>query len=113
MKNLTQLLFTLFCLCLPAMLQAQDKDDSKYLAGAVPEVDGKVVDCFPVGGALERAKPVYEYLPGFRCDISKCRRPEELPRAALEYVRYIEKQVGCPVKYVSVGAQREDIIEMF
>ena len=31
MKNLTQLLFTLFCLCLPAMLQAQDKDDSKYL----------------------------------------------------------------------------------
>ena len=32
MKNLTQLLFTLFCLCLPAMLQAQDKDDSKYLA---------------------------------------------------------------------------------
>ena len=36
MKNLTQLLFTLFCLCLPAMLQAQDKDDSKYLAGAVP-----------------------------------------------------------------------------
>ena len=43
MKNLTQLLFTLFCLCLPAVLQAQDKDDSKYLAGAVPEVDGKVV----------------------------------------------------------------------
>lgn len=77
------------------------------------EVDGKVVDYFPVGGALDRAKPVYEYLPGFRCDISKCRRPEELPRAALEYVRYLEKQVGCPVKYVSVGAQREDIIEMF
>ena len=43
MKNLTQLLFTLFCLCLPAVLHAQDKDDSKYLAGAVPEVDGKVV----------------------------------------------------------------------
>ncbi len=77
------------------------------------EVDGKVVDYFPVGGALDRAKPVYEYLPGFRCDISKCRRPEELPRAALEYIRYLEKQVGCPVKYVSVGAQREDIIEMF
>ena len=34
MKNLTQLLFTLFCLCLPAMLQAQDKDDSKYLAAS-------------------------------------------------------------------------------
>ena len=42
MKNLTQLLFVLFCLCMPAMLHAQ-RDDSKYLAGAVPEVDGKVV----------------------------------------------------------------------
>lgn len=43
MRNLTQLFFALFCLCLPAMLHAQNKDDSKYLAGAVPEVDGKVV----------------------------------------------------------------------
>ncbi|WP_300704511.1 DUF4468 domain-containing protein [Bacteroides sp.] len=45
MKKLTQLLFALFCFCLPAMLQAQDKDkdDSEYLVGAVPEVDGKVV----------------------------------------------------------------------
>ena len=42
MKNLTQLLFTLFCLCLPAMLQAQDRDDSKYLAGAVPEVQSGI-----------------------------------------------------------------------
>jgi adenylosuccinate synthase len=77
------------------------------------EVDGKIVDNFPTGGALERAKPVYEYMPGFKCDISKCRRPEELPKAAMDYVRWIEKQVGCPVKYVSVGAEREDIIEMF
>ena len=77
------------------------------------EVDGKIVDNFPTGGALERAKPVYEYMPGFKCDISKCRRLEELPKAAMDYVRWIEKQVGCPVKYVSVGAEREDIIEMF
>lgn len=42
MKNLTQVLFALFCLCMPALLHAQ-RDDSKYLAGAVPEADGKVV----------------------------------------------------------------------
>ena len=42
MKNLTQVLIALFCLCMPALLHAQ-RDDSKYLAGAVPEVDGKVV----------------------------------------------------------------------
>ena len=77
------------------------------------EVDGKIVDYFPVGGELDRAKPVHEYMPGFHCDISECRRPEELPQAALDYVRWIEKQVGCPVKYVSVGAERDDYIEMF
>ncbi|HJF92864.1 MAG TPA: DUF4468 domain-containing protein [Mediterranea massiliensis] len=43
MKRMTQILFVLFCLCLPAVLQAQKRDDSKYLAGAVPEEDGKVV----------------------------------------------------------------------
>ncbi len=43
MKKLTQLLFVVFCLCLPTVLQAQKRDDSKYLAGAVPEEDGKVV----------------------------------------------------------------------
>lgn len=49
MKKLTQLLFALFCLCLPTMLHAQgkdkenEKDDSRYLVGAVPEVDGKVI----------------------------------------------------------------------
>ncbi|WP_302457901.1 DUF4468 domain-containing protein [Mediterranea massiliensis] len=43
MKRMTQILFVLFCLCLPVVLQAQKRDDSKYLAGAVPEEDGKVV----------------------------------------------------------------------
>lgn len=43
MKNRTSFLFALIGLCLPALLQAQVRDDSRYLAGAVPEVDGKVV----------------------------------------------------------------------
>lgn len=43
MRNFTHLLFALFCLCLPAVLHAQGRDDSKYLTGAVPEVNGKVV----------------------------------------------------------------------
>ena len=47
MKNLTQFLLVLLCVCLPATMFAdsnKDKDDdSKYLAGAVPEIDGKVV----------------------------------------------------------------------
>ena len=43
MKRTTKLLFVLACLCMPLILHAQKRDDSKYLAGAVPEVDGKVV----------------------------------------------------------------------
>ena len=43
MKKLTRILFIVACLCLPIALQAQKKDDSRYLTGAVPEENGKVV----------------------------------------------------------------------
>lgn len=78
------------------------------------ELDGKRIDSFPASiDALNAAKPVYEYFPGFCCDISSCRTVEELPSAALDYIRYIEQAVGCPVKYVSVGAERSAFIQMF
>ncbi len=76
------------------------------------DIDGKRTTAFPTGDRLSRAKPVYEYLEGFNADISRCRKPEDLPKAALSYIRYIEDAVGCPIKYVSVGAQREDYIVM-
>ena len=78
------------------------------------EVDGQRRDDFPASiDELNAAKPVYEYLPGFHCDISACRKKEDLPKEALDYILYIEKAVGCPIKYVSVGAERDAIIEMF
>ncbi|MDR0838089.1 MAG: adenylosuccinate synthase [Oscillospiraceae bacterium] len=76
------------------------------------EVNGKRVESFPVGDDLEAATPVYEYLPGFKCDISKCRKTEELPKAALDYVKYIENAVGARVEYMSVGPHRDDYIIM-
>ncbi len=76
------------------------------------EIDGDITTEFPIGDRLLRAKPVYTYMDGFDCDISACRHPEDLPKAAREYIEYIEKAVGCPVKYVSVGAQRDDYIIM-
>ena len=80
---------------------------------AAYEIDGKRVDYFPKGVDLTNAKPIYEELPGFKCDITKCKKPEDLPKEAVDYVRYIEKQVGCPIKYVSVGAGRDEYVEMF
>ena len=78
------------------------------------EIDGNRVDTFPSGiEELNCAKPIYEYLPGFQCDISGCRTVDDLPKAALEYIRYIEKEIECPIKYVSVGAERDAYITMF
>ena len=76
------------------------------------ELNGRRIDSFPADiDDLEAAKPVYEYLPGFACDISACRTVEDLPEAALAYIRYIEKAVGCPIIYVSVGPERDAYIE--
>jgi adenylosuccinate synthase len=74
------------------------------------EIDSVKTDRFPIGDKLIRAKPVYEYFEGFKADISKCRKAEELPLAALRYIRFIEDSVGCPIKYVSVGAGRDDYL---
>ena len=77
------------------------------------EIDGKKTTKFPSGEALAKAKPVYEYMDGWKCDISKCRTMEDLPEAAVRYVRYIEKATDCKIKYVSVGAERESYITVY
>lgn len=77
------------------------------------ELDGKKIDYFPLEPALEKCRPVYEYLPGFDGDITGCRKFSDLPRSAQDYVKYMEAAVGCPVRFVSVGADREQYIERF
>ncbi|MDR0464405.1 MAG: adenylosuccinate synthase [Treponema sp.] len=76
------------------------------------EIDGKQCDQFPSGDKLTGAKPVFEKLDGFKTDISKCRKAEDLPDAAISYIRFLEKAVGCPIRYVSVGAGRDEYLEM-
>lgn len=74
------------------------------------EADGKRINDFPSCDLLYKAKPVYEYLDGWKQDISHCRRYTELPENARKYIEYIEQQIGCTVNYISVGAEREQII---
>lgn len=76
------------------------------------DIDGEITTDFPVGERLNRAKPVIEYMEGFG-DLSECRKKEELPKAALDYIQYLEKAVGCPIQYVSVGPERDAYIKMF
>lgn len=75
------------------------------------EIDGKVSDNFPVTNRLQSAKPVYTILPGWRCNISGIRKFNDLPQKARNYVHFIEEAVGIPVKRISNGPRREDIIE--
>ena len=75
------------------------------------EIDGKIRKTFPSSCAeLAKAKPVYATLPGWKCDISKCRTFDELPQAARDYVKYIEDNAEVPVVLIGVGAGREDTI---
>jgi len=74
------------------------------------EVEGKRVDRFPFPTLLGSAKPIVEYFDGWQTDISGVRKFEDLPQAAQAYVLYLEKSIGCPITYVSVGAERESII---
>ncbi len=75
------------------------------------EVDGERTVNFPTGERLDRAKPIIEYVPGFG-DVSGCRTWESLPRAAKDYVRYLEEAVGCRITYVSVGAGRDEYVKV-
>lgn len=75
------------------------------------DIDGEITTDFPSGTRLNRAKPVIEYMDGFG-DVSACRTYEELPENAKIYVAYIEKATDSKIKYISVGAGREEYIEV-
>jgi adenylosuccinate synthase len=74
------------------------------------EKGGTRIERFPFTPELDGCAPVYEVLPGWREDISGCRTYGALPKAARDYVEFIERGVGCPIRYVSVGAERDSLI---
>ena len=74
------------------------------------ELNGQRTDEFPFPAVLADAKPVMETVPGWKCDISGVRKWEDLPKEAQDYVLLVEKAIGCPITYVSVGPERDSII---
>lgn len=74
------------------------------------EIDGQTVTEFPTTAKLKQAKPVYEVLPGWKCDIAGIRNYEELPQNCRNYIEFIERRIGYPITMVSNGPAREDII---
>ncbi len=74
------------------------------------EIDGKVTTEFPVTNQLEKAKPVLEVLPGWKCDIRGIRKYEDLPENCRKYIEFVEEHIGYPITMVSNGPGRDDII---
>ena len=75
------------------------------------ELNGQEIDDFPFPSLLDECKPVIEYLPGWKSDVSTIRNWEDLPENAKKYILYIEKAIGCPIKYISVGQERNAYIK--
>ncbi|WP_295621372.1 adenylosuccinate synthase [uncultured Intestinimonas sp.] len=82
-------------------------DEIKVCTGY--EIDGKIVTDFPVTPLLDRAKPVYTTLPGWKCDIRGETDYHKLPKQAQDYVDFLEEQIKTPISLVSTGPKRHEI----
>lgn len=74
------------------------------------EIDGEVTRDFPVTSKLKKAKPVYTTLPGWKCDIRGIKEYDKLPKECRDYIEFIEKELEVPIKMVSNGPKRHEII---
>jgi len=74
------------------------------------EIDGKVTKDFPNTVELNKAKPVYTTLPGWKCEIRGIKKYEDLPENCRNYIEFIEKELETPITMVSNGPGRDDII---
>ena len=74
------------------------------------DIDGEITTEFPPTYLLEKAKPVIEKLPGWKCDIRGIKKYEELPENCRKYIEFVEEKIGYPITLVSNGPGRDDII---
>ena len=75
------------------------------------EIDGEVTKDFPTTYQLKKAKPVYEYLPGWKEEIRGITEYDQLPENCRKYIEFIEKEIGVPITMVSNGPGRHEIIK--
>ena len=94
--------------CLTALDCLSYLDEIKVCTGY--EIDGKIIKDFPNTHMLKKAKPIFETLPGFKCDIRGIKEFDKFPKEAQDYVLFIEKEIGKPITMVSNGPKREEII---
>ena len=74
------------------------------------EIDSETTSLFPTPDKLERSMPVWHTTPGWRCDLSDARTYGDLPARARAYVELVERLLGIPVRQISVGPRRDQIL---
>lgn len=74
------------------------------------DIDGEITTEFPPTYLLDKAKPVIEKLPGWKCDIRGIKKYEDLPENCRKYIEFVEEKIGYPITLVSNGPGRDDII---
>lgn len=75
------------------------------------ELGGQRIDYFPSNlNDLQRVQPIYETLPGWQADVTRARRLEELPGEARRYVDFIAEVCGVPLRAISVGPARQQVV---
>jgi len=72
---------------------------------------GEIIDYMPYD-MCDDIEPIYEELPGWKEDITKCTKLEELPKELLDYIKYLEEKTQVKIKYLSLGPDREQTIEL-
>ena len=82
-------------------------DEIKVCVGY--EIDGQVTTSFPTTPSLMRAKPVFETVPGWKCDVRGITDYDALPQQAKDYVEFLESHIGVPITIVSTGPKRHEI----
>ena len=76
------------------------------------EYEGERMTSMPYHqSVLHKVKPVYAELPGWKTALTEATEEHQLPPAALDYLAFLEEQVGVPIRRVGVGPGREQFVE--
>ncbi|MEL6527271.1 MAG: adenylosuccinate synthetase [Chloroflexota bacterium] len=108
----SSMMVTGFTKSMPTQLDIPSGLDELKIAVAY-EVDGERMNLPPTTiTELERAKPIYETLSGWQEDIMDARTLDDLPQAAIDYIKRIEELCGVPIEAVSVGPHRKQVVQL-
>ena len=83
---------------------------SKITVRLVSRERGETIDRFPYTPDLYDCEPVYETLPGWKSDVRGITEWDKLPENCRKYVEFIEKEIEVPVRMLSTGPKRSEVL---